>query len=345
MKAVFAIPGDMHRKTGGFIYEAEVLAALNQIGVQTTHLELPDSFPDPTPDDMARTLAALAAVPADVPIILDGFVAGTIDPQGAANLASPLISITHHPLGYETGLTPARASMLINMERAALAQMAHVVVPSPHTAAMLCANFGLAEHNITVAPPGFRCVPTDPAPPQKPPLILCVGLLAPRKGHDTLLAALAGIVDLPWCAEIVGKAHDVETRDALLQQRADLGLTSRVTFTGELDRPALNARFSAASLFALATHYEGYGMVFGEAMQCGLPIVSCNTGAVPHTVGDAGILVPPGDPLAFGAALRQMLSDPNLRSHYAKSSAAKGRALPTWHDTARIIANVIGRVI
>ncbi|MDU9004376.1 glycosyltransferase family 4 protein [Sedimentitalea todarodis] len=344
MKAVFAIPGDMHRKTGGFIYEAEVLAALNRIGVQTMHLQLPDSFPDPSPHDMATTLAALAKVPANIPVILDGFIAGTIDPYGAAQLAAPLLAITHHPLGFETGLTTARASLLVEKERAALAQMAHVIVPSPHTAAILCSDFGLDEQDITVAPPGFSRPPAHIALPQTPPLILSVGLLAPRKGHDTLLAALAEIVDLPWCADIVGKAHDAATTDALHQLRADLGLDDRVTFSGEIDSASLRARFGAATLFALATRYEGYGMVFGEAMLCGLPIVSCDTGAVPQTVGDAGILVPPGDAGAFGAALRQMLTDADTRVTYASASAQQGSALPTWEDTAQIIANVIRTV-
>ena len=344
MKAVFAIPGDMHRKTGGFIYEAEVLAALNRIGVQTTHLAIPDSFPDPSPRDMETTLAALAAVPANVPVILDGFIAGTIDPQGAAQLAVPLIAITHHPLGYETGLPPARASLLIEKERAALAHMAHIVVPSPHTAAILCSDFGVARHDVTVAPPGFTR-PSDCTPkPQSPPLILSVGLLAPRKGHDTLLAALATIIDLPWNADIVGKSHDVDTREALHKDCAELGLGDRVTFSGEIDRPALHARYRAATVFALATRYEGYGMVFGEAMMFGLPIISCDTGAVPQTVGNAGILIQPGDAKAFGTALRQMLSDADTRKTYATASATQGIALPTWDDTAQIIANVLRSV-
>ena len=61
--AVFAIPGDKDRRTGGFIYEATVLNVLNDIGCLTHHLELPDSCPNPTPADMKLTLDLLRAVP------------------------------------------------------------------------------------------------------------------------------------------------------------------------------------------------------------------------------------------------------------------------------------------
>jgi hypothetical protein len=59
-KAVFAIPGDKDRRTGGFVYEAAVLNVLNDIGCLTNHLELPDTFPDPTPADMNLTLDLVA---------------------------------------------------------------------------------------------------------------------------------------------------------------------------------------------------------------------------------------------------------------------------------------------
>lgn len=81
-QAVFAIPGDKDRRTGGFIYEARVLDELNALGCETAHLVLPDSFPAPTQADMDTMLNVLRAVPQDQPIILDGLVFGAIDPQG-----------------------------------------------------------------------------------------------------------------------------------------------------------------------------------------------------------------------------------------------------------------------
>lgn len=329
-KAVFAIPGDKDRRTGGFIYEATVLRELNAQGYATQHMVLPDSFPDPTPADMAVTLDVLRAVPATQPIILDGLVFGSIDPKGLATVQAPVVAMIHHPLGLETGVAPARAKALLRNEAAALKHAAHVIVPSPHTAEILTRDFGADPLRMTIAEPGFNR-PAFTSGAIEPPLILSVGLLAPRKGHDVLLDALAQLTDAPWQAEIIGKAHDGGTHAALKRQCAQLGLSDRVTFMGELSERELDGRFRAASLFALATRYEGYGMVLSEAMLYGLPVVSCAVGAVPDTVGDAGVLVPAEDAQAFAAGLREAFRD---REKLAQRSLHKSQSLPTWAQTA-----------
>ena len=342
-QAVFAIPGDKDRRTGGFIYEARVLDALNDIGCDTAHLRLPDTFPDPTGDDMIETLHTLAAISPDTPIILDGLVFGAIDPDGLGRVHAPVIAMIHHPLGLETGLSDARATFLQQNEAAALRHAAHVMVPSPDTARVLQNDYGVDPARVTVASPGFDRPHVDPVECD-PPLILSVGLLAPRKGHDVLLDALAQIRDLPWQAEIVGNTHDPAYADTLGRQAKSLGIDARVVFTGELSQIALNARFNAASVFALATRYEGYGMVLSEAMMFGLPVVSCDAGAVKTTIGNAGLIVPTDDAAAFAAALRRILNDPGEAKRLSDLSRAKAASLPNWQDTARIFQSAIMRL-
>lgn len=337
--ATFAIPGDIDQKTGGYIYEKSLLHALRDQGRRVAHLQLPGTFPDAPPADMAASIAALAALPEDEPLILDGLVYGSIDTAGLATVRSPLVAMIHHPLGLETGLPPARATELLRREAANLALAAHVVVPSPHTKRILVADFGVAEETISIALPGFA--PPDPLrTPVDPPLILAVGLIAARKGHDVLIAALSLIADLPWQAQIVGGTHDAGVAAALRAQAEPLG--ARLTFRGRMEEADLAALYRRATLFALATRYEGYGMVFGEALLHGLPIVTCAAGAVPETVPQgAGILVPVDDPAAFADALRHLLTDRAAREAIAATSAAAGHALARWSDTAGVMGRVL----
>ena len=100
-------------------------------------------------------------------------------------------------------------------------------------------------------------------------MILSVGIQHPRKGHDVLLRALARLPDLAWTAVIVGPAYDPEHAAALSALCAELGLESRVRFAGSVSVAERDALYSRASVFALATRYEGYGLVFDEALAHG----------------------------------------------------------------------------
>lgn len=346
-RAVFAIPGDKDQRTGGYVYDATVLDRLNALGHETAHLELPDSFPAPSDADMQATFDALAAVPRGRPIIVDGLALGAMDPARMDRVEAPVVGMVHHPLGLESGLEAGHARALLRNEAAVLGRVAHVIVPSEHIAATVVRDLGVARDKVTVAHPGFERPADGTRPAAKkahPPLILSVGLLARRKGHDVLLEALGRLTGLDWQAEIVGKAHDALTARALEAQAAKLGLQDRVSFAGEIGAEALQAAYARASLFALATRYEGYGMVLSEAMLHGLPVVSCRVGAVPETVGEAAVLVAPDDPDALAGAIERLLTDPGSSERYAAAARQRAKALTDWDHTARIFAGVLERI-
>lgn len=339
--AAFAIPGDINTVTGGYIYERRLLEGLRILGRDVAHIQLAASFPDPGAQDMADAVSALSGLEPERALILDGLVYGSIETRGLAQVRAPIVAMIHHPLALETGLSDARKAHLFKTERDNLALAAHVLVPSPHTADILTRDYDVAVDKITIARPGTdQRVRVRTA--TKPPLILSVGILHPRKGHDVVLRALAALVDTDWRAVIVGSAHDADYAALLAQMVQELGLSDRVHLAGKLPDADLDALYAQASVFALATRYEGYGMVFDEALSWGLPIVSCDTGAVPQTVPcGAGVLVPPDAPDAFAQALGQLLNDNAQRDDMAKRSALAGQSLPGWHDTARIAGQVL----
>lgn len=341
----FAIPGDITTLTGGYIYERRLLEGLRDLGHEVLHLELPASFPDPDPAEMTQAVAALQALPAHRPLILDGLVFGAIDTAGLAGVRAPIVAMIHHPLALETGLSPDRARHLHRTEAANLRLAQHVLVPSPHTRAILIRDYGVDAARITIARPGttqgwIPCAPIDP------PLILSVGILHPRKGHDILIRALQQVHDLRWQATIVGNPWDGAHAQALAAQVAQSCIASRVRLAGLVPAQMLEALYAQAAIFALATRYEGHGIVFDEALSHGLPIVSCATGAVPDTVpAETGILVPPDDPAAFAAALRRMLTDGRLRNQMAQAAADAGARLPDWRQTALTASAVLHQLV
>ncbi|WP_413207562.1 glycosyltransferase family 4 protein [Rhodospirillum sp. A1_3_36] len=337
----FAFPGELGLNTGGYAYDRRVMAELGKLGWAVHPLPLGEGFPFPSDGVKAAAERSLSALSDGALVMVDGLAFGLLDDWAEREAHRlTIVALIHHPLALESGLGEAERERVQRSEERALRFAAHVVVTSPMTARELVAHYGVDAARITAALPG-----TDPGPPSPgtgdPPHILSIGTLTPRKGHDVLLDALKAVEDLPWTATIVGNATlHPETTEALHQQLTNLELGHRLVFVG--DCGSVRPLFAAADLFALASRYEGYGMVFAEAQSQGLPIVSCRTGAIPEVVAeDAGLLVPVDDRQAFAAALRQLLTDTDLRRRMAKASRRAGAALPRWETTAACISKTM----
>lgn len=342
--AAFAIPGDITTLTGGYIFERRLLNGLRDAGHDVQHIALGASYPDPTPTDMAAAVTVLCEIPPERALILDGFVSGATETEGLARVRAPMVAMVHHPLAMESGLSDARRAHLFQTERDNLALMDHVLVPSPHTASILVSQYGVTHDRITIARPSIDHPAEAPAPVD-PPLILSVGILHPRKGHDILLQALARLKHADWQAVIVGANLDAAHARALAALQVSLKLQDRLRFTGKISRQQLDSLYRSASIFALATRYEGYGIVFDEALTYGLPIVSCRTGAVPDTVPpNAGLLVAPERVEAFSDALHSLLNDHNQRKKLARAARQAGQLLPGWSETANAASCVLNQL-
>jgi glycosyltransferase involved in cell wall biosynthesis len=340
--AVFAIPGDINLPTGGYAYDRRVLALLPQFGVTAIHLTLPSEFPAPTAADLVETRRLLAGVPARTVILADGLAYGALPAEVIAAAGGPIVALVHHPLCLEAGLGKAQQDELYGLEKAALALARRIVVTSAATAHTLAADFAVSRDRITVAEPG-----TDPAARARgtgqPFQLLSVGSVVPRKALDLLVRGLALVTGHDWRLTIVGPTdRSPEALTALQSAIAETGLGQRIMLAGPATTEELERYYAAADLFVLPSLYEGYGMVLGEAMARGLPIVCTTGGAAAATVPDgAALKVAPGDAEALGRAIDQVLGDATLRRAMSDAAWAAGQRLPRWEDTARIIAGVI----
>lgn len=335
------MPGDPETATGGYAYGRRIVAASTG---ELALLRLPAGFPYPTADDLAETGRLLAA--AKGPVLVDGLAYGVLPTRLIDALPERPVALCHHPLGLEHGLSEAESRRLIEAERAALARAAHVVVTSEATARTLVADFGLAAEGVTVAPPGLdRAAPAafHRGAAAETPTILTVASYTPRKAHDALLAALALIADRPWRAVWAG-ADDLDPpwRAKIAAAVSISGLGERIEMRGPCDAAKLDRLYDGADIFCLPSRYEGYGMVFAEAMMRGLPVVAAKAEAVRDLVSPAaGRLAPADDPAALAAALAGLLDDPAARRAAGMAGRERAMALPDWSETWRRVQGAL----
>ncbi|HRV31174.1 MAG TPA: glycosyltransferase family 4 protein [Kiritimatiellia bacterium] len=165
-------------------------------------------------------------------------------------------------------------------------------------------------------------------------VVLYVARFQAFKNHALLLNAFAALAkDRPASHLLLVGSGPL--RAAIEKQAADLGLTPRVHFLGEIPFQDLPAIYAAADVHAISSDYESFCFAAIEAMSTGLPILTTDCGWVPNLVADdAGIITPVGDPAAFAAALKKLADNPALRHRLG----ATGRALVldrhTWPASA-----------
>jgi hypothetical protein len=338
---VFAVPGDIATTTGGYAYDRRMIAELGDLGWQVDLLSLGEGFPWPSEATRTAALTKLLTTLAGRAIVVDGLALGVL-PEAATQLAgrNPLLALVHHPLALEAGLSSEQANALCRSERAALSAVQGVIVTSAATARLVAADYDVPAERITIAKPGSDPAPLAAGSRDGVVRLLSVGAVVPRKGFDVLIAALATLGDLPWQLTIAGdRTRDV---NAAARLDADIGahaLENRVAVLGAVSPQRLAALYAGADVFVLASHFEGYGMAYAEAVTHGLPVIGTTGGAIPDTVpSDAGLLVPPGDMPALAEALRRVIGDSDLRQRLTGGARAAAAQFPTWRQSAEILA-------
>jgi glycosyltransferase involved in cell wall biosynthesis len=167
------------------------------------------------------------------------------------------------------------------------------------------------------------------------PLVLAVGRLEPSRGYDFLLTAAAHWADseLRPLLLIAGEGEE----RAALEQRIDTEKLPAVLLGRRADVSEL---LSAADLVVLPSRWESRALIAQEALHAGVPLVATSVGGTPELVGDAALLVPYGDPYAFGRAVTDLLGDPDRRTALAIAGRAQAATWPTEDDTVAQVLSI-----
>lgn len=186
----------------------------------------------------------------------------------------------------------------------------------------------------------------EPVPDAGEPLrAMFVGRVIPQKGPDVLIRAV-GLLP-PGSVEAVIVGSRGFARDASLSpyeqelRRLAQASGALVRFEPFVDRDRLPGLLRSADLLVVPSIWnEPSGLIAGEGMASGLPVVASRIGGLPDVVGDAGILIPAGDPVALAGELRGLIDDPAERARRAAASRAQAVAHGwdwAWGNLRRIL--------
>ncbi len=183
-------------------------------------------------------------------------------------------------------------------------------------------------------------------------ILLSVGNLVSRKGHDMVIRALPRLLRAAGNLRylIVGEGP---YRSELESLASSLGVRERVVFAGRMTDDTLPHVYALCDVFVLASReqldtcdVEGFGMVFLEANACGKPVVGGRSGGIDDAIvdGETGFLVEPREPDSIADAVGRLLANPQLASRLGEQGRGRVMRDFSWAVVATRLRGILRQV-
>ena len=270
----------------------------------------------------------------------------------------PVTATIHHPMtvdrriavkttrSFWKKLQQLRWYSFIGMQKSVARKLPRIITVSEASKKDIAKEFSIPENKFSAIPIGidtslFHPVDTIKRDPDR--LIVTNSADTPLKGLYYLLHAVKAVSKKrPIKLTVIGSPKKNGTIERLVKR---LDLSSRITFTGRVDNERFIREYAKASIAVIPSLYEGFGLPVGEAMACGIPVISTTGGALEEVAGDAARLVPPGDAAALEKAIEELMDDPVQRIRLADAGFNRVMTHFTWKRTAEQTARTYREII
>ncbi|MGD0276964.1 MAG: glycosyltransferase family 4 protein [Syntrophales bacterium] len=277
---------------------------------------------------------------------------------GLKRLGYPTVATIHHPITVDRDLEWEAAETLLKrlkvwrwysflpMQGRVSRKIYRIITVSECSKRDIAKEFKIPIENFRVVPNGINMDYFYPIPDvrrEDDHLIATNSADTPLKGLRYLLEAVHQIRKKRTIKlTVIGTPKKNGTIEKITR---DLRLTDCITFTGRIAYEDFAMYYAKASLAVIPSMYEGFGMPAGEAMACGIPVVSTTGGALPEVVGDAGVLVPPGDAAALEKAIVSLLDDRQRRQELGEAGLNRVKGAFTWRHAAMKMTDIYREAI
>jgi glycosyltransferase involved in cell wall biosynthesis len=277
---------------------------------------------------------------------------------GIAAGGYPTVATIHHPITVDRDTEVAAAGSwfrrlkvrrwysFLAMQKRVSRRIMRIITVSECSKQDIGREFRLPTDRFRVVPNGINTdffYPLEGVKRADDQILVTNSADTPLKGLRYLLEAVAKIRrGREIRVVVIGKPKENGVIERLV---AELSLGDAVRFTGRIADREFARYYAETTMAVIPSLYEGFGMPAGEAMACGVPVISTTGGALPEVVGDAGILVPPGDAAALRDAIAALLDDPERRTRLGQAGLARVSNSLTWRHAAQRTVEVYREAI
>ncbi|MEJ2286093.1 MAG: glycosyltransferase family 4 protein [Desulfobacterales bacterium] len=241
----------------------------------------------------------------------------------AMNKLVPTIATIHHPITVDRKIAIRSESSslkklkawrwhsFIGMQKRVSRTLSRIITVSNSARKDISRDFRIPASKFRIVPNGINTkqfYPIHQIEREQNRVIVTNSADTPLKGLFFLFQAVAELEKFQEVSiTVIGEPRKDGDMLRLIQK---LGIGHRINFTGRIDHQEFVQQYARAAVAVVPSVYEGFGLPAGEAMACGVPVISTTGGALPEVVGDAGILVEPANSAALAGAMRELLNNP-----------------------------------
>lgn len=344
MRIAWVLYGSLEQRTGGTIYDAEVVAGLRAAG---DHVEVVSLEEGTSGDALADRLrrAACEVVVGDELCFRE--LGPAFEALGRDEGAPMRVLLVHHLTAWETELPADIRSSMLALERRAVDASDRIITTSRTTRERLVADCA-PKAALEVVLPGADRLARAPRIGHDETRFVFVGSIVPRKRVLELVRAFGeqSAHSASHMLLVGSLARDVAYVSEVRSAIAELGIGNRVFTSGEVDEAGVSRALAEADVLVMPSSLEGYGIAATEAIDAGVPVIAARAQGLEEALSpcpDAVLFA--DDEAALATALARFADDASLRASMTAAARAASTRMPTWAGCAEQLRAALGRTL
>ena len=286
-KFTFFYPGNINQKTGGYIYENNILKFSKKNKYPINFIELSSIYPNPNIQDIENLHKITNNIKSDKILIFDGLVLEGL--HKSINILDhfKIIALIHHPLYLE--FNGKKSEEFFKRAIKIYKKIDYFIVTSHNTKKLLSKTFKIKSSKISIVEPGIEKFKKYKKIPSKKIKLLTCGSIIERKKYDYLINEIKNIDNIQL--NIVGDvSRESKYTNKIKKLISNNNLKNKIILHGKIPQARLENLYSNCDFYISTSKYEGFGMSLANAVLSKLPIISYKTSTIQNTIGKAGVL-------------------------------------------------------